>query len=94
MARHPKEEQFQRMAGRLLKSLESEGGVRLKAGESVLRPRIAGVLLREESVIEELDRRARALLDEHLRGAPPGIDRQKMLLMIRKKLAQEKGVPL
>lgn len=94
MARHSKEEQYLRIASRLLKSLEVEGGVKLKAGEIPLRTRIAGVLLREEQKIEELDRQARVLLDNNLRGAPPGIDRQKMLLMIRKKLAKDQGVPL
>ena len=34
------------------------------------------------------------LLAAHLRQAPPGIDRQKLLLMIKKKLADERGVSL
>lgn len=94
MSRPPKEEQFLRIATRMLKSLKEEGGATLKAGEIPLRARIAQVLLREEAVIEDLDRQASVLLNEHLRGAPPGIDRQKMLLMIRKKMAAEKGIPL
>ena len=94
MSRHPKEEQFSRIALRLLKALRDEGGATLKAGEIPLRARITQVLLREEAVVEDLDRQAGVLLNEHLRGAPPGIDRQKMLLMIRKKLAKEKGIPL
>jgi hypothetical protein len=94
MSRHPNEEQFSRIAARLLKALHEEGGATLKAGEIPLRARIARVLLREEAVIEDLDRQASVLLNEHLRAAPPGIDRQKMLLMIRKKLAKEQGVPL
>jgi len=92
--RPSKEETCQRMAGRLLQSLESDGGARFKAGLAQLRDCVAQTLLREEGKVEELDRAARALLDEHLRTAPPGIDRQKLLQMIRKKLAQEKGVPL
>lgn len=94
MARHPKEEQFSRIAARLLQALKEEGGATFKVGEIPLRARIAQVLLREEAVIEDLDRQAGVLLGEHLRHAPPGIDRQKMLLMIRKKLAQEQEVPL
>lgn len=94
MSRPPKEEQYLRIAGRMLKALKEEGGATLKAGEIPLRARIAQVLLREEAVIEDLDRQAGVLLGEHLRAAPPGIDRQKMLLMIRKKLAKEQGVPL
>lgn len=94
MSRHPKEEQFSRIAGRMLKALKDEGGATFKAGELPLRARIVQVLLREEAVIEDLDRQANALLNEHLRNAPPGIDRQKMLPMIRKKLAQERGIPL
>lgn len=83
-----------RIAARMLKCLKEEGGAQLKAGEPQLGTRIAQVLLREEAVVAELERKARVLLDKHLQGAPPGIDRQKMLLMIRKKLAQEEGVPL
>ena len=94
MSRPAKEEQFLRIASRLLKALKEDGGATLKAGEIPLRARMAQVLLREEAVIEDLDRQASVLLGEHLRGAPPGIDRQKMLLMIRKKLAKEKGIPL
>lgn len=94
MAKHPREELFLRIAGRLVTSLKEDGGAMFKTGETQLRTRIAQVLLREEAVIEELDRKARVLLEQHLRGAPPGLDRQKMLLMIRKKLAQEQGVPL
>lgn len=94
MSRHPNEEQFLRIATRMLKSLKEEGGATLKVGEIPLRARIAQVLLREEAVIADLDRQANVLLNEHLRSAPPGIDRQRMLLMIRSKLAKEQGVPL
>ena len=78
----------------MLKALKEEGGATFKTGEIPLRTRITQVLLREEAVIEDLDRQANVLLGEHLRAAPPGIDRQKMLLMIRNKLAKEKGIPL
>jgi hypothetical protein len=94
MSRPPKEEQLSRIAARMLKALKEEGGATFKTGEIPLRARITQVLLREEAVIEELDRQANVLLSEHLRAAPPGIDRQKMQLMIRKKLAKEKGIPL
>lgn len=94
MSRHPKEEQFSRIAARMLKALKDDGGATFKAGEIPLRARITQVLLREEAVVEGLDRQANVLLNEHLRSAPPGIDRQRMLLMIRKKLAEEKGIPL
>lgn len=94
MAHHPKEEQYLRIATRLLKSLKEEGGAKLKAGEPQLCTRIANLLLSEEAVVADLDRKARALLDQHLSGAPAGIDRQQMLLMIRKKLAKDLGVPL
>lgn len=94
MSRHPKEEQFLRLASRLLKALESDAGAKFKVPLPQLRSCIAQTLLAEEAKVEELDRAARVLLEQHLRAAPPGIDRQKMLLMIRKKLAQEKGLPL
>lgn len=94
MSRPPKEEQFSRIAARMLQALKDDGGATFKAGEIPLRARITQVLLREEAVIDDLDRQANVLLNEHLRGAPPGIDRQRMLLMIRNKLAKEKGIPL
>lgn len=88
------DEQYLRIAGRLLKSLEEEGSAQFKAGRPQLLNCIVQVFRREDNVLAELDLTARKLLDEHLRAAPPGIDRQKMLVMIRKKLAQERGVPL
>lgn len=94
MSRPPKEEQFSRIAARMLKALKDDGGATFKTGEIPLRARITQVLLREEAIIEGLDRQANVLLNEHLRDAPPGIDRQRMLLMIRNKLAKEQGVPL
>ena len=74
MARHPKEEQYLRIAARMLKGLKEDGGAKLKAGEPQLCTRIAQVLLHEEAVVAELERKARILLDKHLQGAPPGID--------------------
>ena len=46
------------------------------------------VNLKEE---ERIDEEAKGILEERLENADPSLDRQKMFLMIKRKLAQDKG---
>jgi len=89
-----KDEQIRRLAGSILTDLLGKGGASLKAERGMVQSRIEAII--RGNLVEEfdLDREAQKLLEEHLRSAPPGIDRQKLLAMIKRKLAEEKGVPL
>ena len=88
------DQQIRRLAETVLRALEETDTATLKAD----RPRI---LARTEEIIradlageQSLEDEARKLLEEHLRQAPPGMDRHKLLQMIKKKLAEERGIPL
>ncbi len=83
------EEQQQRLAESLLKSLVESGVAVLKADPEVVRDRIVAIMRQEVGRDQDLDREAERLLAAHLKAAPPGVDRQKLLQMIRKRLAEE-----
>jgi hypothetical protein len=88
------DEQIRRLAGALLTDLLVRGGARLKAERGLIQGRIEAIIRRNQAEEEDLDREAQKLLAAHLRGAPAGIDQQRLLAMIKKKLAEDKGMPL
>lgn len=88
------DEQIRRLADALLTDLLERGGARLKAERGRVQGRIEAIIRANLAQENDLDREAQKLLAAHLRTAPPGIDQQKLLAMIKKKLAEEKGVPL
>ena len=86
--------QLQRIAERLLDDLLAHGGARLKGERRRTLATIVATLRSNLDQEQNLDADAKALLDAHLKQAPPGVDRQKLFLMIKKKLAEERGIPL
>jgi hypothetical protein len=85
------EEQQQRLAAALLSALLDSGAAVLKVERGVARERIVAIIRRELEGEQDLDREAELLLAAHLKNAPPGVDRHKLLQMIRKRLADERG---
>ena len=78
------------MADRLLKNCRAKDLMILKTDEGAVRKRIAQIItqnFREEEAIEE---EARKMLDS-LAGQTKEMDQHKMLLLIKKKLAEKKG---
>jgi len=88
------DEQLQRIAERLLADLLQQGGAVLKAERHRVTAVMVKALRGNLDQEQKLDAEANALLEAHLRQAPPGVDRQKLLLMIKRKLAEERGIPL
>ena len=86
--------QIRRLADALLTDLLERGGARLKAERGRVQGRIEAIIRGNLAEETDLDREAQKLLAAHLRTAPQGIDQQKLLAMIKKKLAEERGVPL
>jgi len=86
--------QTNRLAEHLLTALLERGAARLAGERSQAIQAIADVVRKNQAEEADLDREARRLLELHLAKAPAGIDAQKMLQMIKKKLAEERGVPL
>lgn len=88
------DEQLQRIAERLLTDLLAQGGAVLKAERRRVTAVMVKALRANLDQEQNLDAEAKALLEAHLRQAPPGVDRQKLFLMIKRKLAEERGIPL
>ncbi len=88
------DEQIRRIAAAVLADLSGEGRATLKAERGRIQARIEDIVHANLAEEEALERDARKLLESHLQGAPPGVDRQKLFLMIKKKLAEDRGVPL
>ncbi|WP_027716530.1 DUF507 family protein [Desulfuromonas sp. TF] len=86
--------QIRRMADHLLSALVDRGGGTLKAGRGVVLARIEEIIRAEMTKEQELDKEVLELMESQLRNAPADIDRQKLFLMIKKKLAEERGIPL
>lgn len=86
--------QIRRMADHLLSALVDRGGATLKAGQGVVLARIEEIIRAEMTKEQELDKEVLELMESQLRKAPADIDRQKLFLMIKKKLAEERGIPL
>ena len=88
------QEQIQRLAEALADALVKSGGAQLKAERGVVTERIAATIRAELERERDLDREAQRLLETHLKQAPPGVDRHKLLQMIKRRLAEERGIPL
>jgi len=86
-----REEQPQRLAAALVDALVDSGAAVLKAEPDRVRAKIADLIHQELEAEQDLDREAEKLLEVHLKNAPPGVDRHKLLQMIRKRLGEERG---
>lgn len=88
------EVQLQRLSERLLADLIQQAGAKTKGEHGRIVTCMVATLKTNLEQEQSLEKDAMILLEAHLRQAPPGIDRQKLLLMIKKKLADERGVSL
>jgi len=88
------DQQIRRMADHLLSALVDRGGATLKAGRGVVLARVEEIIRVEMTKEQELDKEVLELMESQLRKAPADIDRQKLFMMIKKKLAEERGIPL
>ncbi len=88
------EPQLRRFADALLSALLDRGGATLTGERGRALACIEEAFRADMAAERDLDREAQRLLEAHLAGAPADIDRQRLLQMIRKKLADEKGLTL
>jgi len=93
---HLKDEQIARLAEKVLGDLERAKLVTAKQGRTTVLAAIKSAIAADLKVEEALERDAEALLEQTLRGigGGAGIDRHKMLRMIKDKLAQERKIVL
>jgi hypothetical protein len=92
---HLRDEQIGRLAEKVLGDLASAGLITEKQGKGALLAAIKSAVTADMKVEEALERDAEALLEQTLRAVgDDGIDRHKMLRMIKDKLAKERKIVL
>jgi hypothetical protein len=91
-----KKEQIDRLGDIIFSDLESAQLVSLKADKKHILDAIKGVIVNDMKSEEDLEKEAERILDQTLRatGGGTGIDRHKMLRMIKEKLAKERNIVL
>jgi hypothetical protein len=90
-----KDEQIGRLAEKVLGDLEKTGLITEKQGRGALLAAVKAAIVADSKVEENLERDAEALLEQTLRSVgDAGIDRHKMLKMIKDKLAKERKIVL
>lgn len=77
---------------RIMHRLKIKKLLQLKAAESKVREKIASIFNQNQAAEEALEEEVRQLLKEHEAAFASGqMDYHKMFLMVKKKLAKEKG---
>jgi len=90
-----KDEQIGRLAEKVLGDLEKGGLITQKQGRGAVLAAVKAAIVADIKVEETLERDAEALLEQTLRSVgEAGIDRHKMLKMIKDKLAKERKIVL
>ncbi len=91
-----KSEQIDRLAEKIFADLTAAKLIILKGERKEILASIKGVIAADIRREEDLEKEADRLLEENLRaiGGGQGIDRHKMLKMIKEKLARERNIVL
>ncbi len=91
-----KEEQIGRLAEHILENLTAAGLITLKKERGMLLTGIRTAIAADMKAEEDLEKDAERLLEQTLRsmGGGTGIDRHKMLRMIKEKLAKDRKIVL
>lgn len=90
-----KEEQIARLADKVLGDLERAGLVQQKQARPAVLAAVKAAVAADIKQEENLERDAEALLEQTLKATGgAGIDRHKMLKMIKDKLAKERKIVL
>jgi len=81
-------------AERLLETLSQKDLVRLRTDKKVTIEKVTAALLENFRQEEVLEKEAERLAEEHLRTSPPGLDRRKVVQLIKQRLAEERKFSL
>ena len=93
---HLNDEQISRLAAKVLNDLVAAELITLRAAQGAILAGIKSAVVADLKAEESLAKDAERLLDETLRSMQggAGIDRHKMLRMIKEKLAKERKIVL
>jgi len=84
---------LQRVAAALVSTLVKKNLIRHKGEVKAVEERVVAALLRNLREEEELEREAERVAAEHIHEMQ-GVDRRKMVLLIKQRLARERGIVL
>ena len=88
--------EIQRLAERIVDALLKQGYVKAMAEKAALSRRIAELMIHNLEQEAALEAEAERLAEQHLRRGPQsaGMDERRVIDMIKKKLAEERGFSL
>ncbi|MBP1752803.1 MAG: hypothetical protein H6Q57_1639 [Geobacteraceae bacterium] len=91
-----KQEQIEKLAEKIFTDLDTAKLVAIKVDRKKVLETIRGVIVHDMKSEDDLEKEAERILDQTLRatGGGVGIDRHKMLKMIKEKLAKERSIVL
>lgn len=86
--------QMQRLSRMVLEELKSHSIISLKVKEEVLLQRMVEIVKANFLAEEQLDREVNQMMDDLERKNPGEFQRYKMFPLLKKRLAQQKGIVL
>ena len=86
-----KQEQVERCCRLILEHLKEKKMITLKVPEGQVYQKLVDTFLKNLKQEEQIDVDAKALLEKTLENSSQDLDRQKMFLMIKRKLAKDRG---
>ena len=87
-----KEAQMLELVRSIFMAWKTQGGVQFKVTEAKALEAVMEVLRQDQQQLLLLDKEARQMVDQL--GAQAGVDPHKMFLMLRQRLAKQKGIIL
>ena len=89
-----KQEEVQRVCRLILEKLKEKKMITFKASEKKVYDVLVETFLKNLEEEKSIDTKARAILEENTQISDQDVDRQKMFLMIKRKLAKDRGFVL
>ncbi|MCE9624379.1 MAG: DUF507 family protein [Deltaproteobacteria bacterium] len=89
-----KKDQIQKITEKVLKALEDQKLVKLKAPRTAVLDRIHKAIFDDLAAEDRLDEDAKNLMEKYRSQLPPGANQQELLNKIKKQLATERKIVL
>ncbi len=84
----------QHIADHVVRVLSEKNLIHIRGEKKGIVDKVTAVLLDNFRQEEMLEKEAERLADEHLRSAPDGVDRRRVVQMIKQRLAEERRFSL
>lgn len=88
------ESSCQQIADRVITVLSEKNLIRVRGERKGIVDKVTATLLDNFRQEDALEKDAEQLADEHLRSAPGGVDRRRVVQMIKQRLAEERRFAL